>query len=249
MGTTPKVMLTPSSHSSSTRVSKDVVLSSRVAGKKVLSKEEEAFAQGWKIFHQQDDSPGIYVVEREVAVEPSLNIGGYNDIIGVLGAGTVVNVLVVAESEKRIRGRIESPAVGWISLVDTEDGYRWAKKESPAPMLNVSQSAGPWVVSMPVSAAPPPSGRRSMGGAGHAFVHDLPQQMPMGQSQDNTGLKSMWRQALLESASKHSNELQIAGEAAAVAVVQDLGAHEDDAPSPRSSRRRRQRRSRSTSSQ
>jgi len=47
----------------------------------------------------------------------------------------VVNVLEVSQSpaEGRVRGRTERPA-GWISLLDTTDGYRWADRlEAPPP--------------------------------------------------------------------------------------------------------------------
>merc|ERR1712194_14402 len=99
--------------------------------------KEDAFARGWQLFHEstplRDNAVGIYVVIRDVAVEPGLALGRRReDIIAVLPVGTVINVLAVAESDRRIRGRIEHP-VGWISLLDLEDGYRWVQKQDINP--------------------------------------------------------------------------------------------------------------------
>lgn len=95
-----------------------------------------------------DDSPGVFVVVRDVAVEPQPEIGTLEDVLAVLGVGRLINVLAIARSQSRIRGRIENPA-GWISIIDTEDGYRWAQKQAAA-----LQTAPPQMV--PRSSSPPP---------------------------------------------------------------------------------------------
>merc|ERR1712232_1371357 len=71
--------------------------------------------------------PGNYVITHDnIKLSPFAALGS---ALGVerLSAGTVINVLEVQilEEEKRVRGRIESPE-GWISLMNTENGYRWA---------------------------------------------------------------------------------------------------------------------------
>jgi len=155
---------------------------------------EEAFMRGWKMFHEQDDGPGVYVVEKEVAVEPTPSLGKYEDIITLLGVGSVVHVMAVMHSEKRIRGRIFHPT-GWISLVDKEDGFRWARRQAP---LARPQSPPPTAMAQPSPEA----------GA--------------GEGQKKGALMSIWRQALLEAATKRAADTRSAGEAAAEAVAEDL---------------------------
>mmetsp|Transcript_72306 Transcript_72306/g.182335 ORF Transcript_72306/g.182335 Transcript_72306/m.182335 type:complete len:476 (+) Transcript_72306:72-1499(+) len=78
----------------------------------------------------ESDSPGTYmIIHDQTAVTPTEAIGESEGIVSKLSAGTIVKVLQVVNkmSAQRIRGRIESPA-GWISLLDTAGGLRWAVK-------------------------------------------------------------------------------------------------------------------------
>jgi len=88
-----------------------------------------------------EDGPGVYIVERPVALEPTSAIGDHSGALAVLHAGTLVRVLAVARVSTRIRGRIEHPP-GWISLLDTEDGYRWAAKQA-AQAPTIAPAASP----------------------------------------------------------------------------------------------------------
>jgi len=80
----------------------------------------------------QADSPGTYAVlhdRTKVAATAALS----DSWLAELPKGTLVEVseVVCREQDKRVRGRLESPA-GWISLLNTETGYRWAERRAPA---------------------------------------------------------------------------------------------------------------------
>jgi len=75
-----------------------------------------------------DDAPGAYVVaHQDTLVSSSIRRSGESEAIGSLPSGTFVNVLEVVHlaDSHRVRARIEHPP-GWISLLNTETGYRWA---------------------------------------------------------------------------------------------------------------------------
>ncbi|CAE8650023.1 unnamed protein product [Polarella glacialis] len=74
--------------------------------------------------------PGVYAVVRRAAVVPTVHMSGTKEISIELRAGDLVDVLEISknELEQRVRGRIANPP-GWISLLDTEDGYRWAERQ------------------------------------------------------------------------------------------------------------------------
>ncbi|CAK0846653.1 unnamed protein product, partial [Prorocentrum cordatum] len=80
------------------------------------------------------DGPGLYIITHsQTGVTSGVSIS--SGIVSFLETGAVVNVLEVSQSpaEGRVRGRTERPA-GWISLLDTTDGYRWADRlEAPPP--------------------------------------------------------------------------------------------------------------------
>eukprot|EP00929_Paragymnodinium_shiwhaense_P082936 TRINITY_DN43967_c0_g1_i1.p1 TRINITY_DN43967_c0_g1~~TRINITY_DN43967_c0_g1_i1.p1 ORF type:complete len:396 (-),score=50.85 TRINITY_DN43967_c0_g1_i1:177-1364(-) len=76
------------------------------------------------------DGPGLYrlgagqaVVRRSVSMK--------SDEVGKLEAHALVRVVEIADlaEQRRLRGRIEHPA-GWISLLDTAGGHRWAQRVS-----------------------------------------------------------------------------------------------------------------------
>jgi len=80
-----------------------------------------------------EDNPGMYVLTQRAALGPSVNLADQAEIIAELDVGAVVRVVEVVhhEEQKRVRARVESPA-GWISLVETVGGYRWAEKQGTA---------------------------------------------------------------------------------------------------------------------
>lgn len=78
------------------------------------------------------DSPGTYtIVHNGTKVGTSAELTG--SAISELSSGASVRVLEVVrlEMDKRVRARLEVPA-GWISLVNTETGFRWATKAPSA---------------------------------------------------------------------------------------------------------------------
>lgn len=78
------------------------------------------------------DAPGFYVMtnEGEVCSASDLN----SDAIAELAVDDRIQVLEILNLPlvDRVRARIAEPA-GWITLMDTSDGYRWAEKASSAP--------------------------------------------------------------------------------------------------------------------
>ncbi|CAE8630592.1 unnamed protein product [Polarella glacialis] len=79
----------------------------------------------------QVDSPGVYCLSSSVDVTEGLARGSPK--CERLATDTVVHVVEVVHrlQERRVRGRIESPA-GWISLLDIDEGSRWADKQLDA---------------------------------------------------------------------------------------------------------------------
>lgn len=75
-----------------------------------------------------DDEPGEYriMVPVHVKVNKELTSARVADI----PRDMIVNVVEVRElaEDKRVRGRINSPQEGWISLQSIENGLRWARK-------------------------------------------------------------------------------------------------------------------------
>lgn len=79
----------------------------------------------------RDLLPGKYRVIDECAVGSGMRL--HTADIGELEPGAEVSVLEVAvcAEDRRVRGRIESPA-GWISLLDMDDGCWWVWPLEPA---------------------------------------------------------------------------------------------------------------------
>lgn len=77
------------------------------------------------------DCPGTYEIVEDTGVTPTVELCSERDLISKLQAGTLVEVLQVVPRPDlhRTRGLISNPA-GWISLVDTRSGMRWAKKQA-----------------------------------------------------------------------------------------------------------------------
>lgn len=84
--------------------------------------------------HDTDlDMPGeYYIVHDETLLSGTLHVPDGCDIVGFLCAGTLVRVVEVLknECENLVRGRVQTPE-GWISLLDTQTGYRWAFRVKP----------------------------------------------------------------------------------------------------------------------
>lgn len=79
----------------------------------------------------KEDRPGIYVIVHDrSAVTPTVALGSDADVVAKLAAGAIVEVLEVVHNDKeqRVRARLKKPA-GWISLLNTESGKRWAKRQ------------------------------------------------------------------------------------------------------------------------
>jgi len=80
----------------------------------------------------QLDGPGVYLLASDVDVSESS--GRSSQKLGRLLAGEEVHVLEVVhrKAEKRVRGRVAAKYSGWISLMDTAEGYRWAHRQLSA---------------------------------------------------------------------------------------------------------------------
>eukprot|EP00929_Paragymnodinium_shiwhaense_P047341 TRINITY_DN24014_c0_g1_i1.p1 TRINITY_DN24014_c0_g1~~TRINITY_DN24014_c0_g1_i1.p1 ORF type:complete len:1058 (-),score=256.80 TRINITY_DN24014_c0_g1_i1:379-3552(-) len=90
------------------------------------------FVRPEKVTLLEPDRPGRYNLTRRAAITDSKSIYG-GDQVAELEAGTtvlVVEILRVAE-EGRIRACLKEPP-GWLSLVDTKTGQRWAVRDDAA---------------------------------------------------------------------------------------------------------------------
>eukprot|EP00408_Alexandrium_pacificum_P006301 CAMPEP_0171223330 /NCGR_PEP_ID=MMETSP0790-20130122/35722_1 /TAXON_ID=2925 /ORGANISM="Alexandrium catenella, Strain OF101" /LENGTH=434 /DNA_ID=CAMNT_0011689301 /DNA_START=16 /DNA_END=1317 /DNA_ORIENTATION=- len=83
---------------------------------------------------QAVDCAGMYVITHDnTKVSPQLALGADQQVgnasIKRLAVGSVINVVEVVPlmEAQRVRGRIENPP-GWVSLMNTTNGYRWAEK-------------------------------------------------------------------------------------------------------------------------
>lgn len=75
------------------------------------------------------DSPGLYEVIHDNTIVrrgPSLSLPS----VGELASSTTITVVEILVSTSRdfVFGRIEVPMSGWLSLLNTSSGYRWAVK-------------------------------------------------------------------------------------------------------------------------
>ncbi|CAE8597118.1 unnamed protein product, partial [Polarella glacialis] len=101
------------------------------------------------------DGPGLYAIIHEgTFLSGSVAVPADKDVLQILPAGTEVWVLevVLREEESRVRGRIGSPA-GWISLLDTKTGYRWAERRAPAAPAAKSEVIEPQAICVSVEMA------------------------------------------------------------------------------------------------
>jgi len=99
----------------------------------------DGFRWAMKFETTTQDCPGLYeIAEDGTVVTRCVSIESVE--IAELDHGTMVHVaeVVVVPDEKRIRGRVvprpgtkTAVLAGWISLHDTDDGFRWANKVEP----------------------------------------------------------------------------------------------------------------------
>jgi len=92
-------------------------------------------------FEEAEDKPGQYIIIHDnTFLSNSVALPVDEDVLEFLPAGSVVTVVEVVrrDSEKRVRGRLETPA-GWISLLDCESGYRWASRIQAKPKGGYAQ--------------------------------------------------------------------------------------------------------------
>ncbi|CAK0882695.1 unnamed protein product [Prorocentrum cordatum] len=84
-------------------------------------------AADWPVEEKPQDAPGRYIVLKRTAVQLTAKVGSQK--FATLEPGCDVKVVEVVDSteDKRIRARVEEPA-GWISLLNTESGHRWAER-------------------------------------------------------------------------------------------------------------------------
>jgi len=88
--------------------------------------EQKAFA----------DRPGKYTVIKVAGLMPTKETAK-GSVMSQINIGEVINVLEVVQIEeqvRRVRGRIESPE-GWITLLNLDNGTRWAVHEDDAPAM------------------------------------------------------------------------------------------------------------------
>jgi len=81
------------------------------------------------------ERPGPYVIIHEAGVTRGVPLSP--ETIAVLFVGTVVEIVEVMhnQGEKRWRGRLKEPVRGWVSLLATDNGERWAIQEHLLPTL------------------------------------------------------------------------------------------------------------------
>lgn len=77
---------------------------------------------------------GAFSVVHAVAVMEFASLS--SSVLATLSAGEVVVVLAVWPhyEDGRVRARIERPA-GWISMLSPQDGFRWAVRQQPGPIV------------------------------------------------------------------------------------------------------------------
>jgi len=82
-------------------------------------------------WHEAAEGPGVYIVLHENAAI-TMGVVAAPPVLRRLKKGTLITVTKVQHcpDEKRVRGLVEDP-LGWVSLIDTTDGYRWARKQTP----------------------------------------------------------------------------------------------------------------------
>jgi len=102
-----------------------------------------------KLLPMHDDRPGTYVITREAGVTQTAALA--KEVVGILPVGTTINIVEVVylKEDHRWRGRLEEPFKGWISILASNNGARWAEQPSAggssAPTQQPAHSATPQV--------------------------------------------------------------------------------------------------------
>jgi len=92
----------------------------------------------------QEVKPDMYtIIHQNTSVTETRDKDGRP--LASLDKGTHVRVLEVVRmpEQSRVRGRLEDPA-GWISLLDTETGYRWAENAGQGDLPEHIDHLGNW---------------------------------------------------------------------------------------------------------
>jgi len=92
-----------------------------------------------------EDTAGVYLITQKVAVAPSVGLACAAEVLMELDVGSVVEVMEVVHlaEQQRVRARLDSPA-GWISLAETESGYRWAERHGSLLANFKAANQGEW---------------------------------------------------------------------------------------------------------
>ena len=72
--------------------------------------------------------PGNYTTTRGTAITSGVETNKLTTLTE-LDEGTAVHVVEVVRRDdlRRVRGRIDSPVAGWISLENIDTGFRWVR--------------------------------------------------------------------------------------------------------------------------
>lgn len=89
------------------------------------------------------EGPGTYWLVAPAAVTSGLQ-PTEETIVAKMGVGETVEVLEVVrdEANQRLRGRVQAPALGWISLLNWQSGKRWATRCDPAALQGAGLQDG-----------------------------------------------------------------------------------------------------------
>jgi len=91
---------------------------------------------------KSEDFVGTYRVTADKAVVGAAKELGEPPFLAELPEGAVVNVIEVVNMPRdhRVRGLIDSPVSGWISLLNTRTGFRWAERQGGASLEDFDTS-------------------------------------------------------------------------------------------------------------
>jgi len=200
--------------------------------------------QCFQVAQMNPDIPGRYSIVRPAGVTTSREPS--EDVVGILAAGKVVDVLEVVHCKEamRWRGRIEEPFCGWISLLATYNGIRWAEPQAlgrglpaqgalqqneatPPIMLHAAALGNTGVCTaacMPPAAVPQHIGQEGWRyGSSSCRLVQLTEGVPAGDLQLFLGTQLEPQQVLRETSSPRTTQQQVH----AVISNQDHGARRE----------------------
>jgi len=102
-----------------------------------------AAAQQDQLMRIAKDAPGAYILTVDSTIISDLP--GMDEALMRLPAGSEVQVLKVVHcaDKRQWRGWVEHPVHGWIALLGTEDGSRWAERLSDEACSSTAEAPGP----------------------------------------------------------------------------------------------------------